>query len=307
MSRNSHHSGNKEYRDSHNNNHYIRENRHGLQQSSRQYYNDRRGHSSSGSHRGQSCSYDKQTYYNNRDGDSRGRGRGRGRGHGHGRGRGRGSGRGRNRGRGRASGRVVETGGRETDPRRLEQRQKQIDIGKNTRGYDKYSQSVAHHKRHLSKAQSDHPLTPDIYQRCSKRAFDGKVREWRRLLHMWDPDPGHQPSISAATTAATLLPKTLSPTTSSTTVVSRPEQPWHNEKMPIIPTTKHIQDKSSSTGLLSSDELHSILSHASSLLDMPDTQVPLDPAVVLRAFVRIQFPENAPNSMQCDSSMNNVG
>ena len=31
---------------------------------------------------------------------------------------------------------------RETDPRRLEQRQKQIDFGKNTRGYQRYAAAV---------------------------------------------------------------------------------------------------------------------------------------------------------------------
>lgn len=30
------------------------------------------------------------------------------------------------------------------------------------------------------------PVTPDIHQACSKRAFDGQVRKWRRMLHAWD-------------------------------------------------------------------------------------------------------------------------
>jgi hypothetical protein len=32
----------------------------------------------------------------------------------------------------------------------------------------------------------EHPRTPDAYERQSKRAFDGKIRVWRRLLHKWD-------------------------------------------------------------------------------------------------------------------------
>jgi len=30
-------------------------------------------------------------------------------------------------------------------------------------------------------------MTPDIHAPCSKRAFDGRVRAWRRALHQWDP------------------------------------------------------------------------------------------------------------------------
>ena len=29
------------------------------------------------------------------------------------------------------------------------------------------------------------PMTPDIHAPCSKRAFDGQVRKWRRMLHAW--------------------------------------------------------------------------------------------------------------------------
>lgn len=31
------------------------------------------------------------------------------------------------------------------------------------------------------------PITPDVRQLCSKRAFDGQVRKWRRMLHRYDP------------------------------------------------------------------------------------------------------------------------
>ena len=34
------------------------------------------------------------------------------------------------------------------------------------------------------------PMTPDIHAPCSKRAFDGQVRKWRRMLHAWDPEEG---------------------------------------------------------------------------------------------------------------------
>ena len=30
-------------------------------------------------------------------------------------------------------------------------------------------------------------MTPDPYQVCSKRSWDGQIRKWRRLLHKYDP------------------------------------------------------------------------------------------------------------------------
>ena len=33
----------------------------------------------------------------------------------------------------------------------------------------------------------DHPQTPDVRTKCSKRCFDGLLRAWRRRLHQWDP------------------------------------------------------------------------------------------------------------------------
>ena len=36
------------------------------------------------------------------------------------------------------------------------------------------------------------PVTPDVHQVCSKRAFDGQVRKWRRMLHAWDPPEGEE-------------------------------------------------------------------------------------------------------------------
>lgn len=44
-----------------------------------------------------------------------------------------------------------------------------------------------------------HPHTPDVHQKCSKRAFDGQVRKWRRLLHEWDLPDANAPSPSDPT------------------------------------------------------------------------------------------------------------
>ena len=65
---------------------------------------------------------------------------------------------------------------RETDPHRLSQRQKQVDIGKNTRAYVRYIELVPKHRRRWFGKKPVDPTTPDVAQICSKRAFDGQVR-----------------------------------------------------------------------------------------------------------------------------------
>eukprot|EP01018_Ginkgo_biloba_P009315 Gb_30655 [translate_table: standard] len=70
----------------------------------------------------------------------------------------------------------------ETDAHKVSQRQKQIDYGKNTLGYEQYVELVPRNQR-----KRCHPQTPDIKQVCSKRSWDGQVKKWRRLLHEFDP------------------------------------------------------------------------------------------------------------------------
>lgn len=70
----------------------------------------------------------------------------------------------------------------EHDAHKLEQRQKQIDYGKNTLGYATYCSSVSRSRR-----SKEHPRTPDKHKVCSKRAFEGLLKAWRRRLHEWDP------------------------------------------------------------------------------------------------------------------------
>jgi len=67
------------------------------------------------------------------------------------------------------------------NPSRLFQRQKQIDYGKNTVGYEKYIKIIPKSSRRLSD-----PQTPNIHSSTSKRAFDGAVKKWRRALHKYD-------------------------------------------------------------------------------------------------------------------------
>ena len=76
-----------------------------------------------------------------------------------------------------------------TDKHKLTQRQKQIDMGKNTIGYQNYIKTVPRYAR--QRYNPIHPMTPDIYDAtASKRGFDGRVRAWRRRLHQWDIMPG---------------------------------------------------------------------------------------------------------------------
>lgn len=72
---------------------------------------------------------------------------------------------------------------KETDSHRLAQRQKQIDYGKNTIGYDRYCDEVPRHQRRRGK----HPMTPDKTIKIGKKVFDGIVRKWRQALHKYDP------------------------------------------------------------------------------------------------------------------------
>jgi len=71
----------------------------------------------------------------------------------------------------------------ETDSSVLARRQKQIDFGKNTIGYEKYTEQVPKHER-----KRQHPKTPPKNLKYTRRAWDGLVKNWRVRLHCWDPD-----------------------------------------------------------------------------------------------------------------------
>jgi hypothetical protein len=51
---------------------------------------------------------------------------------------------------------------------------------------------------------------PDAHQVCSKRSWDGQVRRWRRLLHLFDP-----PEMTSATSTKSLPNTPYSPRTIS--------------------------------------------------------------------------------------------
>lgn len=71
-------------------------------------------------------------------------------------------------------------------PHRIAQRQKQIDMGKNTNGYRAYVKLVPR----LQREKGD-PMTPNKYKPCSTRSWQGQIRVWRCALHKYDP-PEHQ-------------------------------------------------------------------------------------------------------------------
>eukprot|EP01120_Amphizonella_sp_Union-15-10_P010261 TRINITY_DN4086_c0_g1_i1.p1 TRINITY_DN4086_c0_g1~~TRINITY_DN4086_c0_g1_i1.p1 ORF type:complete len:339 (+),score=65.30 TRINITY_DN4086_c0_g1_i1:83-1099(+) len=77
----------------------------------------------------------------------------------------------------------------ETDDRRLEQRQKQIEYGYNTEGYKNYMLLVPKTRR-----RDGMPKTPEKKQKCSKRSWDGQIRKWRRQLHEWDNPAAWEPN-----------------------------------------------------------------------------------------------------------------
>jgi len=66
---------------------------------------------------------------------------------------------------------------------RIEQREKQIRIGKNTVEYKLYLGNVPKTERNHQLRDSTHPITPKAWQDCSKRSFDGQIKKWKQLIH----------------------------------------------------------------------------------------------------------------------------
>ncbi|XP_076368923.1 uncharacterized protein LOC143256085 isoform X2 [Tachypleus tridentatus] len=78
----------------------------------------------------------------------------------------------------------------ENDSDVLQRRQKQIDYGKNTLGYQRYVAMVP--KKNRTKI---HPRTPNKYLKYSRRSWDTMIRIWRKQMHIWDPPTGEEDNI----------------------------------------------------------------------------------------------------------------
>ncbi|XP_065920748.1 histone RNA hairpin-binding protein-like [Dysidea avara] len=77
----------------------------------------------------------------------------------------------------------------------LQVRQKQLDYGKNTPGYQRYVTLIPKWKR-----RKQHPKTPNKHQICSRRSWDGQIKKWRRLLHAFDPPTAEDADNDTLTT-----------------------------------------------------------------------------------------------------------
>jgi hypothetical protein len=78
----------------------------------------------------------------------------------------------------------------ESDAETLRKRQKKINFGKVTPEYQRYIQEVPRKER-----QPYHPKTPNKFRKCSRRKFDGLIKKWRKILHVWDENPDALPEF----------------------------------------------------------------------------------------------------------------
>lgn len=72
----------------------------------------------------------------------------------------------------------------------LKRRQKDVDYGKNTIGYQNYVDMVPKDKR-----AKEHPVTPDKFRKMPRRAWDNMVKMWRVKLHSFDPNDGDDQEV----------------------------------------------------------------------------------------------------------------
>lgn len=78
----------------------------------------------------------------------------------------------------------------ETQVEILKRRQKDVDYGKNTIGYQNYLDLVPKEKR-----TAGQPTTPDKFQKIPRRSWDSLIKRWRIKLHAYDPNDGEDQEV----------------------------------------------------------------------------------------------------------------
>jgi histone RNA hairpin-binding protein len=86
---------------------------------------------------------------------------------------------------GKSSSSRIRFGEVEADMDVLRRRQKQLDYGKNTVGYQNYTERVPRPQR-----TKEDPNTPDKFRVYSRRSWDQLIKIWRQKLHAYDPNDG---------------------------------------------------------------------------------------------------------------------
>jgi len=121
---------------------------------------------------------------------------------------------------------------------RIEKRQRQIDIGKATDGYQNYTKKIKKQDRKPNSIR--YPRTPDKREHISKRAWDARIRRWRRQLHLWDP-PGAEASPrktpfkqGSAPNSSSKSNRKRKPNPSSTIKKSKPVDISNSEQFPSL-------------------------------------------------------------------------
>jgi hypothetical protein len=71
------------------------------------------------------------------------------------------------------------------EARRIQQRKRMVDKGKNTIGYSEYTRQVPKERR--KPKSMEHPRTPDHKANIPNRRWLGMVSAWRVALHQYDP------------------------------------------------------------------------------------------------------------------------
>ena len=182
---------------------------------------------------------------------------------------------------------------KETNVRRLAQRQKQIDFGKNTLAYDRYSKSVPKRQRVKAKQYDEHPVTPEIHVVTSKRSFDGQVKKWRRLLHLWDPPSEADKHLDAQ------LSQLSKQTPNETNNSHHSSEPVPRARMAEVKTadttisavetaSEHIPESFEADDESESDDMASILAAAG---ELSDGELTLDAELISNVLQEPSFPE----------------